>query len=116
MTMNWYAVNTKAHQEHQAEANLLRLGLETFCPQLKQSRVVRRVRKTVIIPLFQGYLFAKFHIGTHFRGVTYARGVRKIVAFGSTPATVDEELIQAIRNRLLDGYVAVPDQVLKPGQ
>lgn len=116
MTMNWYAVNTKTHQEQQAEANLVRLGVETFCPQITLSRVIRRVRKTVIVPLFPGYLFTKLDLGNQFRSVTYARGVRKIVAFGSTPATVDEELIQAIRDRLRDGYVAGPAQVLTPGQ
>jgi transcriptional antiterminator RfaH len=114
--MNWFAVHTKPHQEHLAELNLHGLGVETFLPQIKQSKVIRRRRETIIGPLFPGYLFARFHLEAHYRAVTYARGVRKVVAFGSTPAEVDEGIIEAIKSRLHDGYVTVPVPTFTPGQ
>jgi transcriptional antiterminator RfaH len=114
--MHWYVINTKSHQERQAEINLARLGVEVFYPQLKESRVIRRVRKTVITSLFPGYLFARFDVGTQYRSVIYAKGVRKIVTFGSTPAKVDEELLDAIKARLLNGYAMLPSHLPKPGQ
>ncbi len=46
----------------------------------------------------------------------YARGVRKIVEFGSKPAEVDVALIDTIRGKLNNGYVALKPQSLMPGQ
>jgi transcriptional antiterminator RfaH len=112
----WYAVCTKPHHERRAELNLLRLGVETFNPQLKERKVIRRVRRVVTVPLFPGYLFAKLDLDNQFRAVSYAKGVRRIVAFGSTPAKVDDELIEAIKVRLINGEVIAPARVLKAGQ
>ena len=114
--MNWYAINTKTHREDVAELNLQRLGVETFCPQLKQDKVIRRRRQTVIRPLFPGYLFARFNLATHYRAVNYAQGVRKIVTFGSTPEAVDEVIIESIKSRARDGFVTVQPSSFTPGQ
>jgi transcriptional antiterminator RfaH len=97
--VDWYTINTKPHQEDTVERNLQRLGLETFCPLLQQTRVVRRRRLTIVDPLFPGYLFARFNLATHYRAVCYAQGVRKLVAFGQAPAIVDEEIIRSIKSR-----------------
>jgi transcriptional antiterminator RfaH len=106
--MLWYAVKAKRRQETHAELSLQRHGVETFYPQLMQSKVIRRKRQTITGPLFPGYLFAKFHFGEQQRAVSYARGVQKIVKFGDTPAIVAEDIIDAIRSRVRDGYVTVP--------
>ena len=114
--MHWYAVNVKPHQERLAEQNLQRLGVETFCPQLKQSKVICRRPQVTISPLFPGYLFARFRMEDQYRAVIYARGVRDVVAFGDTPAVIDEELIVAIKSRLHNGCVTVPASTFRPGQ
>jgi len=114
--MHWYAVSTKPHQEHQAESNLQRLGVETFCPQFTQRKVIRRVPRTMTGPLFPGYLFARLNIEEHYRAATYARGVRRIVAFGSTPARVDEDLIQGMKARLCNGCLSLTPRLPAPGQ
>ena len=114
--MDWYTVSTKPHEERQAAVNLDRLGVETFCPQLKRRKMVRRRMQNVTSPLFPGYLFAKFDIEACFRAVKYAKGVRKIVAFGPNPAPVDEEIIEGIRARLTDGCLTVPANSFTTGQ
>ena len=114
--MYWYAVSTKPHHERRAELNLQRLGVETFNPQFKESKVIRRVRRVVTVPLFPGYLFVKVDLDNQFRAVSYAKGVRRIVTFGLTPAKVDEELIEAIKGRLSSGEMITPVRVLKAGQ
>lgn len=114
--MNWYALNTKPHQEDSAQLNLQRLGVETFCPLLKQTKVIQRRRQTVIDPLFPGYLFARFNPDIHYRAVKYAKGVRRVVIFGSDPAIVDDEIIESIKLRLQDGYVTVQRPLFTPGQ
>lgn len=113
---HWYAVNAKSHQERLAELNLQRLGVETFCPLLRQRRVIRRRQQISIAPLFPGYLFARFRLEDQYRTVLYARGVRNIVAFGSIPASVDEDMIAALQSRLQSGYVTVPTSTFRPGQ
>jgi transcriptional antiterminator RfaH len=114
--MHWYALKAKHRQEIHAELSLNRLGVETFYPQLMRERVIRRKRQTTISPLFPGYLFAKFQLSTHQRAVAYARGVGKIVEFGVTPAIVDEEIIQAIKSRVQNGYVTIATRIFTPGQ
>lgn len=114
--MLWYAVTTKPHQEKQAGLNLESLGVETFCPQIKRKKVIRRRLQTVIDPLFPGYIFARFDIERSYRTVSYARGVRSIVAFGPMPAPVDEEIIAAINARLHNGCLTVPATSYTPGQ
>jgi transcriptional antiterminator RfaH len=114
--MHWYAVSVKPHHETHAQRSLQRLEVETFCPQLKRARIVRRKHETTITPLFPGYLFARFHFQKDYRAVSYARGVRKIVEFGASPATVDDEIIAAIKSRVEDGYVTVPAVCFSPGQ
>ena len=95
----------------------MRQGIETFLPRLKHRKLIRRKRRTVVVPLFPGYLFSQFDMADHFRAVTYTGGVRKIVTFGVTPATMDEEVINSIKDRLdLDGYVALHPPRFTPGQ
>jgi transcriptional antiterminator RfaH len=114
--MNWYAVHTKPRQESLAEFTLHRLGVETFCPKLKQQKLIRRKRVDTINPLFPGYLFARFQVETHFRAVNAGRGVLRVVALGTTPTVVDETIISSIQQRLEDGYVTLRPVPLSPGQ
>ena len=105
--MHWYAVSTKPHQEKQAELHIKQCGIECFLPLLKESKIIRRMRKTVIEPLFPGYLFARFDLDKHYRAVSYATGVRRIVEFGSGPVKLDATMIDAIKERLNNGYVTL---------
>ena len=105
--MHWYAVSTKPHQEQQAELHIKQCDIECFLPLLKESKIIRRMRKTVIEPLFPGYLFARFDLDKHYRAVSYATGVRKIVEFGSGPVKLDATMIDAIKERLNNGYVTL---------
>lgn len=114
--MHWYTVSTKPHQERQAELHIKQCGIECFLPLLKTSKIIRRTRKTVINPLFPGYLFAQFELERHYRAVSYATGVRKIVEFGAGPVELDVIIIDAIKERLNDGYVTPQSERFKMGQ
>jgi transcriptional antiterminator RfaH len=114
--MHWYALSTKPRQEDLADINLQRLGVETFYPQLREDRLVRRKRQTMVGPLFPGYLFARFDAERQYRAVNFAQGVRRLLTFGSEFATVDEAVIASIRARLEDGYVTIRPAPLSPGQ
>ena len=114
--MHWYAVSTKPHQEKRAELHIKQWGIECFLPLLKKNKIIRRTRKEVIEPLFPGYLFARFDPDKHSRAVRYATGVRKIVEFGSGPVEVDATMIDAIKERLNNGYVTPHSARFKMGQ
>ena len=53
---------------------------------------------------------------TEYRKVVYAHGVANVVMFGTTPAKVDEEIIEAIRARMNEGFVTLSPSELIPGQ
>lgn len=114
--MFWYVISTKPNQEALAEANIRRLGIETFCPQLKQQKMIRRKCETCVTPLFPGYMFARFELDHHYRFILYSRGIKKIVSFGEEPAIVEDSLIEGIRSRLIDGRVLELGQEFSHGQ
>jgi transcriptional antiterminator RfaH len=114
--MNWYVIRTKPGQEKQVESQLRQCGIETLLPFLEQTRVIRRHRKTILAPLFPGYLFSRFDLKEHYRTASYARGSIGIVTFGSVPARVDEEMVDSIRSRLTNGVLTIKSKCLLPGQ
>lgn len=113
---SWYAVNTKSHCEVSACASLDRHGVEVFLPMLRERKVLRGECRPTTLPLFPRYLFAKFDVSSQLRAVTYARGVKSIVAFGSGPSMVDESIIHAIRSRLTKGVIELSEDRFSPGQ
>jgi len=111
----WYAVHTKPRQEKLAELSLKRLGLQTFSPKLKETKVIRWREREIIKPLFPGYIFSKFDARLSLRAVKYAHGVIDVVRFGGKPAPVDEEIIAAIESRMKGGYVQIEPR-FRPGE
>src|SRR6476620_4603654 len=114
--MKWYVISTKPYQENHAALNLETVGVMPFCPKIKQKKTLQGRELSVIAPLFPGYLFARFDIQAQFRAVTYARGVRKLVSFGSAPATVDDMVVDSIKARLSDGCLVLPQPLFEQGQ
>jgi len=76
-------------------------------PLLQEEKIIRRRARTVIGPLFPGYLFVRINLSQHYRAVNYSRGVRKIVKFGSSTVEVDVAVIDAIKTRMIDSNVCV---------
>ena len=116
--MRWYVLSTKSNHEKQAEQNIRCMGVECFLPLLQEQKIIRRKIRTVIAPLFPGYLFVRINLSEHYRAVTYTRGVRKIVEFGATPAEVDIAMIDAIKSRMASPEVCVLERPneLRSGQ
>ncbi|HIK58859.1 MAG TPA: transcriptional activator RfaH [Nitrospinaceae bacterium] len=114
--MHWYVVNTKPRQENFAVSNLIRLGVETYSPQIKRSKIVRRRRTTIISPLFPRYIFACFDLSSQHRSVKYAHGVIDIVVFGMEPAIIDEAMIESIKARSVEGFVRIQSPLWEKGQ
>lgn len=117
LTLSWFLVHVKPRAEKMSTVHLDQLGLEAFCPQMKQEKIIRRVRREVVAPLFPGYVFVKFDPQFHYRAVQYATGVRRVVSFGDTFARVDSSIIDAMRARITQGCVEVSNcSSFQPGQ
>ena len=99
MKLKWYCVHTHPLKETSIANRLsTQLGLEVYLPRVQLRKTIRRVRRTVIRPLFPRYIFCKFDHSTHYRAVRYASEVCDIVHFGASLAVVHPDLIQQLKD------------------
>jgi transcription antitermination factor NusG len=111
----WYAIRTRSNQERVAVDVLKGKGYEPYVPlyQVRRRRPDRSV--TVDLPLFPGYVFCRFNHG-HRLPILTTPGVVSVVGFGSDPAPIPDEEIQAVRAALMFGLAAAPHPFLREGQ
>jgi transcriptional antiterminator RfaH len=93
----WYVVRSKPRREEYAQDQLLRRGVETFLPRIMEP--ARGRLDPIVGPLFPGYLFARVDLLSQYNRVIWAPGVSRFVAFGDVPASVDEDVIDFLRER-----------------
>jgi len=89
----------------------------TFLPYVEVSRRRGYGKTKYLEPLFPGYLFARVapveRVPASWNAVRWAPGVLRILATGSTPVSVPEELIEAIGNRTSEhGFVRLPSPLV----
>ncbi len=116
--MNWYCLHTKPQKEALTALYLNEsLGLETYFPQLKRQRVIRRVRRTVMSALFPRYLFCRFDAAYQYRSVRYAPDILDVVRFGEQPTVVNEAIIDDLKSWAGEGVdlISIEPQ-LKAGE
>jgi len=113
----WYVLHTKPKQEERANSNLAAWGVETLHPKLKTRRhnEFTGVPTYITQPLFPRYLFAKFNAREQLSKILYTRGVHNVVCFGDSPASVSEEIIDVIRERIDHNGVVKATDELKRG-
>ena len=97
---HWYIIHTKIRKERCALQNLERQGFECYLPEMHAEKLRRGTMAVVPEPLFPRYLFIR--LGTGLEGQSWApirstTGVSRLVAFGTTPAKVADELVEVIR-------------------
>lgn len=117
MSKKWYAIQSKPNKEQALCEQFQSRGIEVFYPQIRVNPVNPRARK--IRPYFPGYLFVHVDLDevglSVIRWIPFARGV---VSFSNEPASVPDNLIEAIRRRVdevnRDGGELL--ETLKPGE
>lgn len=100
--MNWYLIHTKPRQERCAIENLQWQGHECYLPTMPAEKLQQGKLGIVDQPLFPRYLFIRLAQGPSAQSWTPIRstkGVSCLVAFGTTPAIVDDTLIEILRNQ-----------------
>ncbi len=111
----WYVIKTRPLQEEKAFLNLMMQGIEVYFPKMIKKFWRKGKKLEVLKPLFPGYIFAKFSIDTHYRKVSYTRGVLKVVSFGKFPIPLNDEEIEMIKIREENGVVKIEDRNFSTG-
>ena len=99
MASHWYALRSKSRKEEVVWKQVRERGFEVFFPRLRVNPVNPRARK--FQPYFPGYLFIHVDIDavglSTFQWLPHTVG---LVSFGGEPATVPDNLVYAIRQRV----------------
>jgi Transcription antiterminator len=99
----WACIRTHPKHEHIAAAQLSHVpGVEVFNPQLRLERQTRRGRMRSTESLFVNYLFARFVIETSLERVRHTPSVKTVLHFGQRIATIPDDVIEELRQTLLE--------------
>ena len=94
----WYCLRSQAKHEHIAAAHLRAVKEVTvFCPRVRFKRQTRQGLVWVTEAMFPSYLFAQFELATQHWQVQYAHGVRGIVRFADRYPTIEDEVLDQLR-------------------
>ncbi len=100
MPQHWYVVHTKPRQEAVALDQLRCQGFAGYLPMMKVERARRGKVATATEPLFNRYCFVQLDLDSDPWGaIRSTRGVSTLVRFGTEPAAVPQQLIEALRSR-----------------
>lgn len=111
----WYCVRSQIKHEHIAAQHLRKLpDVDVFCPRVRFQRATRRGKVWFTEAMFPNYLFARFEL-RNLRIIKAEPGVASVVHFGNYFATVADEIIADLRERLDDSDLKVFPDAVKPG-
>lgn len=111
----WFCVRSQIKHEHIAAARLREAGIEVFLPRVRFKKSSVRGPVWVTEALFPNYLFARFDWHAAFRLVRHAAGVRTVVSFGTTVATIPDQVIAELRESVGEEELRVIKNDLEPG-
>lgn len=97
--MSWYVMHSKPNKEELLYEQLRLRAIDAYFPRIKVQPANPRARKRK--PYFPGYLFVRADLdilGTS--TLKWMPGALGLVDFGNHPASVPDELLQAIRERV----------------
>lgn len=118
--MQWYLVHTKPRQEICAQQNLEQQGYECYLPLLHKEKVRRGALTLTSEALFPRYLFIRLGAGLTSKSwapIRSTKGVSRLVAFGTEPAKISNDLVLALQAAQQGEAAAAPvERAFVPGQ
>jgi transcription termination/antitermination protein NusG len=113
----WFAVQTRARHEKVIAQRLRDKGVTTFLPLVREVHGWSDRRKTVELPLFSCYVFARVLPSNEDRlRVLVVDGVLKFVGPGGQGIPIPEEQIEAVRRLVEEQLPFCSHPFLKIGQ
>jgi transcription antitermination factor NusG len=94
--MNWYVVYTKPKWEKKVAEQLIKMGIECYCPLITQVRQWSDRKKKVEVPLFNSYVFVQLPESDRNLVFQSTGAVRYLFWLGK-PAIVRDEEINIIK-------------------
>jgi transcription antitermination factor NusG len=110
----WFAVWTRSRHEQVVRTQLAEKQVPVFLPTLKKWSRWKDRRKQIDVPLFPGYVFARFD-PEHRLQVLKCSGVVSIVSVNGTPAPVPDEEIESIRTLVTSTLPFDPCPTIRTG-
>lgn len=110
----WFALYTCANQEKRVAAQLEARAVEHFLPLYRSRRNWKDRRVFLDLPLFPGYVFARFKWPERVR-VLQARSVVRLVGSKGQPSPLAESDIEALRARITGALRLEPHPYLTAG-
>jgi transcription antitermination factor NusG len=112
----WYALTVAPRHEFRVRDGLASLDeAEAFLPTYQDKRVWSDRTKVIDVPMFGGYVFARFDPKKLRIPVLRLGGVKSIVGFGEPQALSDSE-IDSVRALVASGFPVQQWPFLRPGQ
>lgn len=99
---HWYVVYTRPRWEKKIAEGLSKFGIENYCPLNKVTRQWSDRKKTILEPVFKGYVFVKPEEVKKWE-IKRVAGILNFVHWLGKPARVKEEEINTIR-KFLDEF------------
>ena len=114
-TRRWYSVYSKPQREKFAQFHLQSKGVEVFLPQLVMPQASVGSRR--VVPLFPSYLFVRIDVSSGESAyVVWSPGVKYLVSFNGVPASIDDNVIDYLKDRADSTGQIQASSNLKPGQ
>jgi len=111
----WYGIRTRSNHERVAATVLTGKGYKPYLPLYRLQRNRADMLVATEHPLFPGYVFCRFDVKKRLPILT-TTGVISVLGFGSEPAAIPDEEIEAVRAILNSGLAYAPCHYLREGQ
>jgi transcription antitermination factor NusG len=108
----WFVARVHPSRENSAQFNLERLGFRSFAPRVR--RTVRHARKsrTVLAPLFPGYIFLILDLSRdRWRAVNSTFGVASLIMGAEQPMPVPSGVVEALMVSENSGLIRLDDDL-----
>ena len=112
----WYAVHTRSNFEKRIAAELGTKGIVNYLPAYEEVHQWKDRKRAVLIPLFPGYVFARFSDEPYLRlSVLTTAGVVRILGCGGAIEAVPDGQVEAVRRLLLSKIPYLSHPFLREG-
>ncbi|MFO7718857.1 MAG: UpxY family transcription antiterminator [Gillisia sp.] len=102
--MSWYVLYSKSRYEIKTANTLEKMGIQVYCPVIKEVRQWSDRKKTITKPLFSSYFFVK--LNEHEREKVFeVTGIVRFVYWLGKPALISDKEIETIRDWLEGGQM-----------
>jgi len=101
---SWFAIQTRYRYEHRIAQELKAKGIESFLPTVRETHNWKDRSKTLDVPAFAGYLFARFEATLQNRvRVLETAGVVNLLGKQGKPEPVPDVEVAALQQMLASG-------------